>query len=153
MQRALVVVDDSDAHRRLLREACQLAESADAELVLFSWLTIEQYEEYVDALASFGEAEHTTYDATSARDIVERFVRDFVDEALDESDRRDFPIEAVVAADDEVAPRILEAAARHECDHVFVVGRHRSPTGKAIFGDVAQRVILDFDGLVTIATD
>jgi len=35
---------------------------------------------------------------------------------------------------------------------VFVRGRRRSPTGKAVFGDTAQAVILNFDGFVTVAT-
>jgi hypothetical protein len=35
---------------------------------------------------------------------------------------------------------------------VFLAGRKRSPTGKALFGDQTQAVILDFDGAVTVIT-
>jgi nucleotide-binding universal stress UspA family protein len=46
------------------------------------------------------------------------------------------------------------AEARHRgCDHVFVTGRKRSPAGKAIFGDVAQRIVLEFDGAVTVLAE
>ncbi|GAB7018943.1 universal stress protein [Halostagnicola bangensis] len=47
---------------------------------------------------------------------------------------------------------VLEIAAERECDHIFVSGKGRSPAGKAIFGDVAQSVILEFDGPVTVLT-
>lgn len=47
----------------------------------------------------------------------------------------------------------LNAAEAHNCDHIFIAGRRRSPTGKAIFGDWVQRVLLNFDGLVTVSLD
>lgn len=58
-------------------------------------------------------------------------------------------IEAAIASEGDIDDAILSAADRLNCDHIFLVGRKRSPTGKAIFGDVAQRVLLNFDGLVT----
>ena len=48
------------------------------------------------------------------------------------------------------ATAILDAADEHGCDHIFMVGRKRSPTGKALFGDIAQSVMLAFDGQVTV---
>ena len=48
---------------------------------------------------------------------------------------------------------ILNAANEFDCDHVFLAGRKRSPTGKALFGDRTQSVILDFDGAVTVVTE
>lgn len=48
---------------------------------------------------------------------------------------------------------VVETAERNGCDHVFVTGVQRSPTGKALFGDFAQSVILNFDGYTTILTD
>ena len=49
--------------------------------------------------------------------------------------------------------QILELAHERDCDHIFISGRKRSPTGKALFGDLAQSVLLKFDGTVTIRTD
>jgi len=66
-------------------------------------------------------------------------------------DEIDVAWEAAGALGDRDA-RIIEEADRRDADHVFVSGRKRSPTGKALFGDDTQRVVLDFDGPVTVVT-
>ncbi len=153
MDRGLVVINDTQAHKRLLREAGQFTAGTDAELVLFSWMTPEQYEEGVNALETIGNVEHTTYDESTALDMTTRFARELADEAFTEFDGDiNYEVEGVVTDDDDISDAVLDAAERLECDHIFVVGRSRSPTGKAIFGDIAQRIILNFDGLVTTAT-
>ena len=150
MDRALVVIDDTDNHRRLLAEAGRLANGTGAELVLFSWTTPEEYEETLDAIESIERTEGTSYGEMEPTDAAKRFAIEFADSVLD-----DVPVEyrvaAVVSDDDDRADDILQVAEREDCDHVFLVGRKRSPTGKALFGDVAQRVLLNFEGLVTVS--
>ncbi|GAD52510.1 uspA domain-containing protein [Halarchaeum acidiphilum MH1-52-1] len=51
-----------------------------------------------------------------------------------------------------VPDSLLALADKEGCDHIFVAGRKRSPTGKVVFGDIAQSVILGFDGPVTVTT-
>ena len=151
MNRALVVVDESDAHRDLLEEAAPLAAGVGAELVVFSWITNEEINEQAELRESVEQAEHTSYSEPSALGPVEQFARRFTKETLtDAGIDPEFETDVAVADDDELADEILEAAERNDCDHVFVVGRRRSPTGKAVFGDVAQRVILNFEGPVTV---
>lgn len=53
----------------------------------------------------------------------------------------------------DAADTVLAEARHRGCDHVFVTGRKRSPAGKAIFGDVAQRIVLEFDGAVTVLAE
>jgi nucleotide-binding universal stress UspA family protein len=48
---------------------------------------------------------------------------------------------------------VIAVAEREGCDHVFIAGKRRSPSGKAIFGDVTQSIILNFDGMVTVMMD
>ncbi|MFC6907201.1 universal stress protein [Halalkalicoccus tibetensis] len=48
---------------------------------------------------------------------------------------------------------ILTEANKRNCDHIFVTGEKRSPTGKAVFGDTAQSIILNFEGPVTVQVD
>lgn len=152
MKRSLVVIDDTDIHRELLAEAGKVASGNGADLVLFSWMTVEEFSDSSDTLEIIENAEHTTYSGATALDTARKFAMEFGDEVLGE-DGLDYEVTAVVTDEDERADEILDAAEEFDCDHIFIVGRRRSPTGKVLFGDVAQRVILNFDGFVTIAMD
>jgi nucleotide-binding universal stress UspA family protein len=50
----------------------------------------------------------------------------------------------------DVADTIIEVTERLAPDVVVVAGRKRSPVGKALFGSVSQRVILNADCAVTV---
>lgn len=63
----------------------------------------------------------------------------------------DYEVRTVVLDTSDQAEAIVDIAERTDCDHIFVPGYRRSPTKKAVFGDRAQRVILDFDGYVTVS--
>lgn len=151
MERALVVVDDTDEHRELLREAGELAAGVDAELILLTTLTAEEFAEDAATIERIAEMEHTGYEEDAAIEAARNFARDTAESELD---GLDVSYEAIgrVIEENEHADAVLDTAAEHDCDHVFITGRRRSPTGKAIFGDAAQRVILNFDGLVTVKT-
>ncbi|WP_247004249.1 universal stress protein [Halosolutus gelatinilyticus] len=148
MDRALVVIDDTESHRQLLAEAAAFAQADGADLVAFAWTTPEAAEERIDALEWVEKVERTTYEETDPDAMTRQFAREFVDDVI--GDDGDVRIETVIAEDGDLDDAILSAADRLDCDHVFLVGRKRSPTGKAIFGDVAQRILLNFDGLVTV---
>lgn len=45
----------------------------------------------------------------------------------------------------EPAGRVAATVEEYDCDHVFLLGRRRSPTGKALFGDKTQAVLLESD--------
>ena len=145
MDRALAVVSASDTSKRLVREAGELAAGVGAELVLLRVIREDDYEGTRDAVENIKEIDNTytidqaTEDARQSADELGREVLSGVDveyEALGTIGRE--------------AERILAVAEDQDCDHVFVIGRKRSPTGKAIFGDIAQSVILSFDGPVTV---
>ncbi|MFC4551160.1 MULTISPECIES: universal stress protein [Halorussus] len=151
MNQGIVVVEDTPTHRSLLREAGEYAAAADAKLLLLAFLDPESYEEDLETLETVGRIENANYDsdtiiqgaASDAEDVAEA-VLDGLDVELD--------VAVAVAEEDERARRVITAGDEYDCDHAFIVGRSRSPTGKAIFGDFAQRVILNFDGYVTTAT-
>jgi len=50
------------------------------------------------------------------------------------------------------AEGILELAAEFDVDHIAMSTHRRSPAGKALFGSVAQTVLLDADVPVTVVT-
>ncbi|MFB6143073.1 MAG: universal stress protein [Halorientalis sp.] len=151
MQRALVVLDESEEHRALLREAGELAAGVGAELVLLTTLTPDEYAEDAAKIDQIAQVEHTGYDDDTVVDAVRRFARELAEEEISDLDV-EYSVVGEVVDEDEHADAILETAENEGCDHVFITGRRRSPTGKAIFGDAAQRVILNFDGSVTVRT-
>ncbi|SFL43715.1 Nucleotide-binding universal stress protein, UspA family [Halogranum rubrum] len=147
MEDALVVLEDRDACADLLREAAMYAKGADSELVLYSPLTTEQYEETAETLDEIGRVENREYGDDQALGVAFTFARELANDAL-----ADMDVEWTIVADvveERTADHIVDIAEEHDCDHVFTLGNPRSPTGKAVFGDTTQRLILNFPGYVT----
>lgn len=149
MGRALVVIEDGDRDRELLERAREFAVGGETDLVVLSLVTQDEYESVADTLDTIGQVEHTTYDESA---ILEGLSGDADDLAGAVLDGVDYEVRVAVSDDDQ-AERIITAADDADCDHVFLPGHRRSPTGKAVFGDRTQQVILDFGGYVTVAMD
>ena len=147
MDRALVVVEPVEETKDLLTEAAALATGVGAELVVLHVTTESEYEQSRKAMADVTALEGAAYDVSQATDGARQFAADICREILP----ADASYEAVGAVGRK-ADRVLNIAEEYECDHVFIAGRHRSPSGKALFGDTAQQVILNFRGPVTIVT-
>lgn len=152
MERGLVLIKNTDSHRELLREAREQALGSGAELLLLVTLTESEYEETQEMLDTIGDVENTSYTddevfAAAANDAKE-LARDVL-----KGEDVSYQILSRIADEDERAETVISAATEEDCDHVFVIGRNRSPAGKALFGDLAQHVILNFDGYVTLQTE
>lgn len=152
MDRALVVLEESEAHRDLLREAGELAAGVDAELVLLSTITTAEFEEGVETIETIADMENTGYSGNAPLDAAENVAQSFANDELDDIEVNYTPV-GTVHEEGEEAHEILSVAEDRDCDYVFLVGRRRSPTGKALFGDIAQAVLLRFDGPTTITTN
>lgn len=148
MKRALAVVEGTESTKQLVREAGELAAGVGAELLLLHVTTEEQFSEYATSMADI-PARDAGYSTDRAREGARQFAADIGTEMFD---GLDVEYEAIGALGDE-EEEILDIAYERDCDHIFISGRKRSPTGKAIFGDLAQSVLLKFDGTVTITTD
>lgn len=147
MERALVVVDPVDGIDELVREAGELASGVGGSLVLLHVTSEAEYEEDRKSMEEVAGLE-ASYDVGQA----EAGARQFADDVgLGALDGVDVEYEAIGAVGDR-AELVLRTADEEGCDHVFLTGRRRSPAGKAIFGDVAQQIILNFAGPVTITT-
>ncbi|WP_049997105.1 universal stress protein [Halococcus sediminicola] len=147
MKRALVVVEGTEATKELIREAGELAAGVGAELFLVHVTTKEAFSEYATSMADIPERD-VGYSTERAREGARQFATDVGDEVFA---GLDVEYEAIGALGDK-EEQILDIAYERDCDHIFINGRKRSPTGKAIFGDLAQSVLLKFDGTVTITT-
>ncbi|WP_247004277.1 universal stress protein [Halosolutus gelatinilyticus] len=152
MNRALVVVESTDSAKRLVRNAGEFAAGTGGELVLLATMNDDEYEHTLETMSTIADVEGTSYSSADVTESGRQFVRDIAGAELTDLDVEYEPLCAVVE-DGQQARRIVATAAERDCDHVFITGHKRSPTGKAIFGDTAQRVILDFDGPVTVVTD
>jgi nucleotide-binding universal stress UspA family protein len=147
MERAIAVVEASDSARALVREAGELAAGVGAELVLVHVTTEDEYSERREAMASIPDLD-VNYTLDEAVDGAQKFARDVGRDVLSDVD-----IDAEsVGRMGEKGDEVLALADERDADHIFIAGRKRSPTGKAIFGDVTQRIILEFDGAVTVVT-
>jgi nucleotide-binding universal stress UspA family protein len=147
MDRAIAVVEASDSAKELVREAGELAAGVDAELLLLHVTTEDEYSERRESMASIPDID-VNYTIDEAQDGARKFAKDIGRDVLSDVDIDTESVGRVGEKGDE----ILELAESTGADHIFVAGRKRSPTGKAIFGDVTQRIILEFDGAVTVVT-
>lgn len=147
MRRALAVVEGDEAAKDLVREAAELAAGVGAELVLVHVTTEAEFETRREDLERIPNRE-ANYNVGQALEGAKRYARDIGREVLDDLD-----VEyRVVGRLGDKAEEILATAADEDCDHIFITGAKRSPTGKAVFGDTTQQVILDFEGAVTVVT-
>lgn len=149
MDRGLVVFEDSSVHRGLLREAAEHAAGANAPLLLLVLVDETELEEDVETLSSIGRVEQSHYDADT---VLSAVAEDLADSARAVLDDFDVTFDSKATSSDSEATAVISTATEHDCDHVFLLGRRRSPTRKAVFGDLAQQVVLNFDGYVTLAT-
>ncbi|RDZ51362.1 universal stress protein [Haloferax sp. Atlit-4N] len=147
MDDALVVLEDRDGCADLLREAAMYAKGTDSKLVLYSPLTTDQYEETAETLNEIGRVENRQYSDDQALGVAFQFARELANNAL-----ADIDVEWSVVSDiveERSAEHIIDVAEEYHCNHVFTLGSPRSPTGKAVFGDATQQLILNFWGYVT----
>lgn len=149
MKRALVVLENEERGRELLTEAAELAAGVDARLHVLSLVSADEFAQKRERLDTVAEQEHTSYDDDVLMDNIRQDAEDVVEEVLGDLDVDWSVVPGRVGEAESEADRILEAAAGNDADHVFLTGSQRSPTGKAVFGDRAQSVILNFDGPVT----
>lgn len=147
MRHALAVVSSTEGSKQLVREAGELAAGVGAELTLLHVTTEEKYAETYRELESLSDYD-TEYSVYQAEQGAANFAEDVGRHALEGID---IDYRSVGALGD-LVETVLAHAEREDCDHVFVSGRTRSPTGKALFGDDTQRIILEFDGPVTVLT-
>lgn len=148
MDHALAVVGPTNTAKSLVREAGELAAGVDAALTLIHITSEAEYDDQREQLADVAGSD-STYSVGQAVEGARSYASDIGREVLDGID---VEYDAIGSVGDR-AETILTEANRRDCDHIFLAGRKRSPTGKALFGDDTQRVILDASMPVTVITE
>jgi nucleotide-binding universal stress UspA family protein len=152
MDRPLVVTDPSDRAPELIQEAGGLAEAAGVPLIVLTVVSQEEFENDSEVLRSISNVEGREYQPGPA-EYAEAVAGSAVSDLLSDFDIETETIGRKVNSDDERSNVIREVARENACDYIFLVGRRRRPTGKVIFGDTAQDVILNFDDYVVTLTE
>ncbi|EMA59713.1 universal stress protein [Halorubrum lipolyticum] len=153
MDRGLVLIENSESHAELLREAKEHALGAGADLVLLVTLTEDEFEETQEVLDTIGNIEQTSYTDQDAYQAAMNDAEEVSRAVFDDDDEVTYEIVPRISSEKERGETVIEVAEEMDADHVFTLGQKRSPTGKALFGDLAQYVVLNFDGYVTLQTE
>ena len=133
----LAAVDERERSKQVVEIAYDLATAYDEPLVVLHVIPVETFESHKDTLSKIDGFQDfsISQQATGAKEVARRFVR----ESLDEVDwDRVEPMGRVGTVTDE----ILSVSRDVEPRFLVISGRRRSPTGKAIFGNTAQDILL-----------
>lgn len=129
-----VGTEDENRTKRLAAEAIAVAGPTDAEVVLTHVFTADEFDDVREKLDVDVASEESTPDAVAKRHTTTRSISKALTEA-----GIDHTIRGAVG---DHADEIVSLAEERDADRVLVGGRNRSPTGKAVFGSVAQEVML-----------
>ena len=140
-----VGTEDETQTEQIAREAIAVAEPTGAEVVLTHVFTDEEFDGIRSKLGVDESSEGSTPDAVAERHTTTRALAKALDAA-----GVDYSIRGAVG---DHADEVVGVASAVEADRVVVGGRRRSPTGKAVFGSVAQEVILSSPCPVTFVRD
>lgn len=140
-----VGTEDEKGTEQLSREAIAIAEPAGAEVVLTHVFTDEEFDDVRSRLGVDDKSESSTPDAVAERHTTTRELSKALDAAG--------VTHSVRGAVGDHADEVVAAAEAVGADRVVVGGRRRSPAGKAMFGSVAQDVMLSAPCPVTFVRD
>lgn len=150
MNNGLVVIEDTDRHRSLLETAGELAAGAEADLVLLSMTSTTEVTAQREAVSQVSKSHAAAYGTDTAEQRLTHVADRVAREGLVDADDVEYHVVPRIVDANREATTIVDVAEEYDCDHVFMIGKKRSRTGKAIFGSLAQSVMLAFDGQVTV---
>ncbi|MFC7009809.1 universal stress protein [Halalkalicoccus salilacus] len=139
----LAAIDRSDRSERVLEEAESLAKAYNNELHVVHVLSIGTF---VDLEQTNVESKKEVLNMNEVREVATSIAEEIYTNLK-------YPHEVIGMVGD-VEDEIIRYAGEYDVSHIVLGPRKRSPTGKVLFGSVAQQVILNApcnsDELVTI---
>lgn len=152
MDQPLVVTGPTDGAIDVIKEAGSLASKLDVPLKVLTVITQEEFENDINVLSNIDKMDPIS-GSYSREEYAESVAQQAADDLLSDLDLVTETIGVGVDDETDEANAIIETAEQHDADYVFIAGRKRRPTGKAVFGDTTQRVILNYDGSVVVKTE
>lgn len=136
----LAAIDENERSVNVIRVAYDLAETYGDTLIGLHVIPEAEYQAHRSAIQDIPEFKE--FSITQSEDGAKQFVRRFINETIDEPD---FDMIDTRGRVGDVAEEILGEAADVDPRYLVISGRRRSPVGKAIFGNTAQKVLLNAD--------
>lgn len=130
----IAAVDRSERANAVVEEAAEVAEAFDDTVHV---VHVVSESEFLDVERDSIEESGRPVNPERIREAAQRRAREIVDNF-------DADYEAVGLVG-KVDRQIIRYADEHDAKYIVVAPRKRSPTGKALFGSVAQGVILNAD--------
>lgn len=134
----LAAIDENERSKHAVAVAYDLATTYDDTMVALHVVPREDYEQHRDEIRTIPE--FNDFSIEQEVESAASFADDFVGTALDDPDpSRVEPMGRV----GDVTAEILSVAEDLDPRFLVISGRRRSPAGKAIFGNTAQRILLN----------
>lgn len=136
----LAAVDENERSKQVITIAYDLATTYDDPLVALHVVPTEDYEAHRRSLRDipgFGD-----FSITQEAESAKQFARKFVDNVIEDLDSSILEPRGRVG---DISDKILAEAASLDPRFLVIGGRRRSPVGKAVFGNTAQKILLNAD--------
>ncbi|WP_121743351.1 universal stress protein [Natronorubrum halophilum] len=144
MDTVLIVLTEDEPDQQLLRTGKRYVSGTETEIILCRIVDEKTFQNNLQRQAT---SERQIESIDEMEEIAKTEAEDIASDAFgDEIPHRGIGLVGTIPGD------LIRVAEKENCEHIFVSGKKRSPAGKAVFGDVAQSVILQFDGPVTVTT-
>lgn len=145
MSTVLIIITDNNVDEKLFKSAEKYVSGTETNVIVSKFIDEEEHESELQRKI---KSDPQTDSFEELEEKAERDARQLA-ESLFEEEVEYTAIGTIGTLPDS----ILQFAEEKNCEQIFVTGRQRSPTGKIIFGDIAQSIILGFDGPVTVTTE
>jgi nucleotide-binding universal stress UspA family protein len=149
LETVLLAVGEKDDDRLddLASITADIAGPSGASVALAHVFTEEEYEKARDNL-NFDRDSEVTPDVTARRYVnIQGLIDDMEDAGVEHTEH------GRLAEEDAVGETVVEIAEDVDADLVVIGGRRRSPSGKAVFGSIAQNVLLNAPCPVTFVRE
>ncbi|MUW13799.1 universal stress protein [Halorubrum sp. CBA1125] len=136
----LAAIDENERSKQTIEVAYDLATTYDDTMVALHVVPQEDYKEHRDSVRNIPE--FSDFSLGQEMESAANFAEKFVSQTIDDLDRSRVRFVGRVG---NVTDEILSIADDIEPRFLVISGQRRSPTGKAVFGNTAQQILLNAD--------
>ena len=136
----LAAVDENERSKQVIEIAHDLATTYDETLAVLHVIPTDDFNEHAKAIREIPEFQD--FSMSDEVEGAERFARKFATETIEGMDTSMLDPRGRVG---DIADEIVAEAEAEDPRFLVISGRRRSPTGKALFGNTTQQVLLNVD--------